>query len=151
MYMKKIKEFFKIRSKLMLILTGLEIILALWILIAFNYSDGLNYANALNYSEDNLTLLFESMYTSTWYGLIILSANLISICSLISAIYLKKEFHFLSISLWCVLLLIALDFNTNLKANMATMAIFIPIILLNIVAYFNQKKISKQKRSKTSK
>lgn len=146
--MKNIKLFLKNRSKLMLILTVLEICLALWILLAFNYSNGLNYADTLNYSEDNLTLLFESMYTSTWYGLIILSANLISICSLISAIYLKKEFHFLSISLWCILLLIALDFNTTLKANMATMAIFIPIILLNIVAYFNQKKLSESKKSR---
>lgn len=138
------KDFFNNRSKLMLILTGLEIVLAVWILLAFNYSDRLSYAEAIEFNEDNITLLFQSMYTSTWYGLIILTANLISIFSLISAIYLKKEFHFLSISLWCVLLLIALDFNTNLKANMATMCIFIPIIFLNIVAYFNQKKISKK-------
>lgn len=138
------KEFLKNRSKLMLILTLLEIVLAIWILVAFNYTDRMSYAEAISYNEDNLTLLFESMFTSTWYALIILTANLISIFSLVSAIFLKREFHFVSISLWCMLLVIALDFNTTLKANMATVAIFIPIILLNIVAYFNQKNLSKK-------
>ncbi len=145
--MKKFwQKILKNRSKLMVILTGLEIILSLWILISFNYSDRMSYATAINYNENTLALLFENMYTSTWYALIILTANLISICSLISAIYLKREFHFFSISLWCVLMIIALDFNASIKTNMATIAIFIPIILLNIVAYFNQKKLESKKK-----
>ena len=125
----------------MLVLTILEIILALWILIAFNYSDRLTYAEAMEYNQDNLSLLFESMYTSTWYALIILTANLISIFSLVSTIFRKQEFHFVSISLWCVLMILAVDFNISFTSNIAALAIFIPIILLNIVAYFNQKKI----------
>ena len=135
------KKFFEDRSKLMIILTFLEIILALWILIAFNYSDRLSYSEAIEYNQDNLSLLIESMYTSTWYALIILTANLISIFSLVSTIFKKQEFHFISISLWCVLMILAVDINLNFMSNTATLAIFIPIILLNIVAYINQKKL----------
>lgn len=138
------KKIFENRSKLMICLTIIEIILALWILIAFNYSDRLTYAEAMEYNQDNLSLLFESMYTSTWYALIILTANLISIFSLVSTIFKKQEFHFVSISLWCVLMILAVDYNISFKSNAATLAIFIPIILLNIVAYFNQKKLSKK-------
>ena len=134
-------KIFKDRSKLMVILTILEIILALWILIAFNYSDRLSYNQAMEYNQDNLSLLLESMYTSTWYALIILTANLISIFSLVSTIFRKQEFHFVSISLWCVLMILAVDLNLSFMSNAATLAIFIPIILLNIVAYINQKKL----------
>ena len=141
------KKFFKDRSKLMVFLTALEIILALWILIAFNYSDRLSYNEAMNYDENSLALLMENMFTSTWYALIILTANLISIFSLVSAIYKKLEFHFVSISLWCVLLLLALDFKASVGTNAATLAIFIPIICLNIVAYFNQKNKLKKKKN----
>lgn len=138
------KRIFKDRSKLMLILTALEIILALWILVAFNYSNRLSYNEAIEYSGDNLTILIESMYTSTWYAVIILTANLISIFSLVSTIFKKQEFHFVSISLWCVLMILAVDLNISFMSNAATLAIFIPIILLNIVAYFNQKKLLKK-------
>lgn len=135
------KKFIKDRSKLMLVLTILEIVLAIWILIAFSYSDRLTYAEAIEYNQDNLSLLLESMYTSTWYALIILTANLISIFSLVSTIFKKQEFHFVSISLWCVLMILAVDLNLNFMSNLSVLAIFIPIILLNIVAYINQKKL----------
>lgn len=139
------KKIFEDRSKLMICLTIVEIILALWILIAFNYSDRLSYSEAMEYNQDNLSLLLESMYTSTWYALIILTANLISIFSLVSTIFKKQEFHFVSISLWCVLMILAVDLNISFMSNAATLAIFIPIILLNIVAFFNQKKILNKK------
>ena len=138
------KKIFEDRSKLMVCLTIIEIILALWILIAFNYSNRLSYSEAIEYNEDNLTLLIESMYTSTWYAAIIITANLISIFSLVSTIFKKQEFHFVSISLWCLLMILAVDFNISFTSNIATLAIFIPIILLNIVAYFNQKKLLKK-------
>lgn len=140
------KKIFQDRSKLMLCLTILEIILAVWILIAFSYSDRLTYAEAMEYNQDNLSLLLESMYTSTWYALIILTANLISIFSLVSTIFKKQEFHFVSISLWCVLMILAVDLNLNFMSNLSVLAIFIPIIILNIVAYFNQKKILENKK-----
>ena len=139
------KKFLASRSKLMVILTILEIVLALWILIAFSYSDRLSYSEAIEYSESNLVLLLDNMYTSTWYALIILTANLISIFSLVSTIFKKQEFHFVSISLWCVLMILAVDLNLNFMSNAATLAIFIPIILLNIVAYINQKKLINKK------
>lgn len=139
------KKIFEKRSKLMIGLTILEMILAIWILIAFAYSDRLTYTEALSYNEDNLSLLLESMYTSTWYALIILTANLISIFSLVSTIFRKQEFHFVSISLWCVLMILAVDLNLNFMSNLSVLLIFIPIIILNIVAYINQRKILKEK------
>ena len=139
------KKIFENRSKLMICLTIIEIILTLWILIAFNYSNKMSYTEAIEYNQDNLTLLVENMYTSTWYAAIILTANLISIFALVSTIFKKQEFHFVSISLWCVLMILAVDLNISFMNNLATLAIFVPIILLNIVAYFNQKKILHKK------
>ena len=86
------------------------------------------------------------MYTSTWYALIILTANLISIFSLVSTIFKKQEFHFVSISLWCVLMILAVDLNLNFMSNLSVLAIFIPIIILNIIAYINQKKLLANKK-----
>ena len=140
------KKIFKDRSKLMIFLTIVEMILAIWILIAFNYSDRLSYAEALKYDEQSITLAIESMFTSTWYALVILSANIISVFTLVSAVFKKQEFHFIAISMWCMLLIIALDFKASFGTNATTLAIFIPIIFLNIVAYFNQK--NKNKKTK---
>lgn len=128
-------KFFKKNSKLLIIITGLEIILSLYFLIYLNYIDKLNYSS----NSHNLTLLVQNMYTSTWWALIVCMIVLISILSLTSIIYKKNYLHFISILIWITLLILALDFSKDFKYNLSNLAIFIPIILINIKAYFNQK------------
>ena len=134
------KKLFKENSKLLLLITILEIILSLYFLIYFGYMDRLNYIESSTKTMSDLALLIQNMYTSTWWALIISFIVFISTLTLTSIIYKKQEYHFISIILWIMLFILALDFKKSLTYNLSNIAIFIPIILINILAYKNQKK-----------
>lgn len=134
------KKLFKENSKLLLLITILEIILSLYFLIYFGYMDRLNYIESSTKTMSDLSLLIQNMYTSTWWALIISFIVLISTLTITSIIYKKQEYHFISIILWIMLFILALDFTKKISDNLSNIAIFIPIILINILAYKNQKK-----------
>ena len=134
------KKIWNNNSKLLIIITFLELILSLYCLIYFGYVDRLNYIESQTVILSDLSLLIQNMYTSTWWALIISFIILISILSLTSIIYKKQEYHFISILIWFMLFILALDFKKSFTYNLSNVAIFIPIILINIKAYFNQKK-----------
>lgn len=137
------KKKFKEHSKLLLIITFLEIILSLYFLIYFGYMDRLNYIESSTKTISDLALLIQNMYTSTWWALIISFIILISTLTLTSIIFKKQEYHFISIILWIMLFILALDFTKSINYNLSNLIIFIPIILINILAYKNEKNISK--------
>jgi len=132
----------KNNSKLLLIITTLETILAIYFLIYLSYVDRLNYIESKTTNIQDLTLLIQNMYSSTWWALIISMIMLISIFTITSIIYKKNYLHFISILIWVMLFILALDFTKSFNYNLSNFAIFIPIILLNIKAYYNQKNIS---------
>ena len=135
------KKILKNNSKLLLIISLLELLLGIYFLIYFNYMDRLNYIEASKLNTSNLTLLIQNMYTSTFWALIICMIILISIFTLTSIIYKKKHLHFISILIWCMLFILSLDFTKTFIFNLSNIAIFLPIILFNILAYNNQKKL----------
>lgn len=137
------KKIWNNNSKLLIIVTILELILSTYFLIYFGYVDRLSYIESQVTTMSDLALLIQNMYTSTWWALIIVSIILISIFSITSIIYKKREFHFISIIMWCMLFILALDFTKSFTYNLSNIAIFIPIILINIKAYFNQKEFLK--------
>lgn len=134
---------FEKRSKLLFITTILESIFSVWALFYFNYIDRLSYQESVIKSQADLALLIENMFTSTWWALIILTLSLISIFSLVSFIYKDLKFLFLSILLWVILFILALNFKDNFTKILSTIMIFIPIISINIISYYNQKKLDK--------
>lgn len=133
------KKIWNNNSKLLIVITVLELILSTYFLIYFGYVDRLNYIESQTTTMSDLALLIQNMYTSTWWALIIVSIMLISIFSLTSIIYKKIEFHFISILIWFMLFILALDFTKSFTYNLSNIAIFIPIIFINIKAYFNQR------------
>lgn len=133
------KKIWNNNSKLLIIITTLELILSTYFLIYFGYVDRLNYIESQTTTMSDLAILIQNMYTSTWWALIIVSIILISVFSLTSILYKKNEFHFISILIWCMLFILALDFTKSFTYNLSNIAIFIPIMLINIKAYFNQK------------
>lgn len=137
-----LNKFLKKRSKLLLITTLLETILSFWCLIYFNYMDHLTYNQSIITNTKSLALLIQNMFTSTWWALIILTICLATIMSLTALIYKDYKFQFISITLWFILLILAINFKDSFNNNLATLGIFIPIIILNIKAYYNQKKLS---------
>ena len=132
----------KKNSKLLIIVSLLEIILSIYFLIYFGYMDRLNYLEITKYSD--LALLIQNMYTSTWWALIISFLSIISIFSLTSIIYKKNYLHFISILLWILLFILSLDLSKNISFNLSNVAIFLPIIIINILAYKNQERIVKK-------
>ena len=139
--MNKIKNIFNKRSKLLFVLTSLQIILTIWFLCYFNYLDRLNYYESITNKTDNLALLFQNMYTSTWWGLLILVLSFIAISSLVSFIYKDIKFQLISILLWGILLILAINLKDTFLNNLSIVCIFLPIIILSVKAYFNQKTI----------
>lgn len=138
-YGDSMKIIWKNNSKLLIIVTILEIILSIYFLMYFSYMDKLSYVE----NSNNLSLLVQNMYTSTWWALIIMSISFISIFSLTSIVYKKNYLHFISILIWGVLFILSLDLEKSLKYNISNMCIFIPIIVINILAYFKEKKYLK--------
>ena len=143
--MNKFKSLFKERSKLLFIITSLELILSIWFLSYFNYLDRLNYLESTSYPTKDLALLLQNMFTSTWWGLLILIICLISIFTLIAFIYKEEKFHLISILLWCILLILSINIKDTFINNLSSIGIFLPIIAINIVAFKNQKNIIRKR------
>lgn len=135
-----LKKLFKENSPYLVVLTLAEVILSVVCTLAFVYSDTLSYADSEIFSAIGVEKLLESIYSSTWWALILLLLALIAILS-IATIYLKKmDYHFISILLWGEMLILAINLNNSLIDNLSIMVLFIPIIIINIIAYKDQKK-----------
>ncbi len=141
--MNKFKNLFKERSKLLFIITTLELVLSIWFLSYFNYLDRLNYSEAITNTTDDLALLLQNMFTSTWWGLLILVICFIAIFTLISFIYKDTKFHLIAILLWVILLILSINIKDTFVNNLSNLCIFIPIIAINILAFKNQKSVLK--------
>lgn len=138
------KRIFKKRSKLLGLLTIGDNLLALFLLCYFNYLDRLNYAESIIHTTNDLALLIQNMYTSTWWALIILSICLIAAFKLVGFYYRDLKFILISSYLWVVLLILAINIKDSFMNNISVLAIFIPIIIINFAAYINQKKLNRQ-------
>mgnify|MGYP004465790381 CR=1 FL=1 len=141
---KMMKRIFKKRSKLLGLLTIGDNLLALFLLCYFNYLDRLNYAESVIHTTNDLALLIQNMYTSTWWALIILSICLIAAFKLVGFYYRDLKFILISSYLWVVLLILAINIKDSFMNNISALAIFIPIIIFNFAAYINQKKLNRQ-------
>lgn len=138
--MKWIRKLFKENSPYLIILSLAEVILSTVCTMAFVYSDTLSYADSQIFSGLGIEKLLESIYSSTWWALILLLLSLIAILS-IATIYLKKmDYLFISILLWGEMLILAINLNNGIIDNLSVMALFIPIIIINIIAFKDQKK-----------
>lgn len=141
---KMMKRIFKKRSKLLGLLTIGDNLLALFLLCYFNYLDRLNYAESVIHTTNDLALLIQNMYTSTWWALIILSICLIAAFKLVGFYYRDLKFILISSYLWVVLLILAINIKDSFMNNISALALFIPIIIFNFAAYINQKKLNRQ-------
>jgi len=130
------------RSKLLFIITIIESIMSIWFLIYFNYLDHLNFYESTTTKTKELALVFQNMFTSTWWGLLILIICLITIFSIIAFIYRDEKFQLISTLLWFILLILSINIKDTFKNNIGTIFIILPIIIINYIAFKNQKKYS---------
>lgn len=145
----KMKKIFKEHSPYLLFLTLVETILSVVCIEAFVYSDTLNYSDSLVYNAIGIEKLLESMYSSTWWALILFTLAFITICSITTLVYKKLDYLFMGILAWILMLILAINISKPLTDILVTLLLFIPIIIINIIAYKTEKtKLSKNDKSK---
>lgn len=156
------KKLFKEHSLYLLFITLAEIILSVVCIEAFVYSDSLTYSDSTVYTALGIETLLESMYSSTWWALILFTLAFITVCSITSIVYKKLDILFMGILSWVILLLLAINVGNALTETLTVLLLFIPIMILNIIAYKTEKKkleinefkkdiVEKKKAKKTSK
>ncbi len=149
--MNYIKKLFKENSIYLIIVTILETILSIVMTLSFVYTDSLNYSDSLVFQADGIQKLLQSMYSSTYWALILLLLSFIAIFSITTLIYHKMEYEFISILCWFEMFILAINFTKSLTDNLSTVALFIPIIIICIISYHKEKDKIKVLELKTKK
>ncbi len=141
------KRLFKEHSPYLLILCLAEIIISIVSIEAFVYSDSLTYSDSLIYNAIGIETLLESLYSSTWWALILFTLGFITICSITSIVFKKLEYLFMGILGWGLMLILAINIGNPIKDILFVIALFVPILGINIIAYRTEKeKLSLKKR-----
>lgn len=130
------KKLFKEHSPFIIIFTIIEIIIAVIAIIAFVYDD---QTKALPF--DDVRKLLQTIYSQTWWGLTLFSLGLSSILSVTSIIYKKLDYYFISIGLWIMLTILAINLNQKFTGILQTILLFIPIIIIKILCYQREKEL----------
>ena len=141
-----------------LYLVGLAIaesVLSVIATLSFVYTDSLTYSKSLVIQMLGIEKLLETMYTSTWWALVLLLIFFVALFSIMTLLY--KDLKYMVISIGCTieLFLLSINLTRSIGEILLNILIFIPIFILNIIAYRNESKkineTSKSKRKKTSK
>ncbi|MCX4249192.1 MAG: hypothetical protein OSJ65_05460 [Bacilli bacterium] len=141
------KRLFKEHSPYLLILCLTEIVISIVSIEAFVYSDSLTYSDSLIYNAIGIETLLESLYSSTWWALILFTLGFITICSITSIVFKKLEYFFMGILGWGLMLILAINIGNPIKDILFVIALFVPILGINIIAYKTEKeKLSLKKR-----
>ena len=143
------KTIIKENSLYLVFLTLAELIISLICTLSFVYSDSLSYASSIVFESLGLETLLQSLYSSTFWALILVMLAIIVMMSITTLVYKKLEFLFIGILGWCELLILSINLTKSFGENLSTCALFIPIIIINIICYKKEKeKINKKKVSK---
>ena len=142
------KKILKSHSPDLLFLTLAEIILTFISIEAFVYYDSLTYSDSLIYNAIGVEKLLESMYSSTFWALILFTIGFITICSITTIVYKKMDYLFMGIMGWIILLLLGINIGNPLKEIITVLLLFIPIIGINIIAYKTEKNKLESKTKK---
>lgn len=145
------KKLFKEHSPYLLFVTLIETLLSIVCIEAFVYSDTLNYSDSLVYNAIGIEKLLESMYSSTWWALILFTLAFITICSITTIVYKKMDYFFMGILGWILMLILAINISKPLTDSLITLLLFIPIIIINIIAYKTEKNKINTKTKNASK
>ena len=140
------KKLIKENSMYLIVLTVFELIISTVCTLAFVYTDTLNYADSLIFNELGMQKLLQSIYSSTWWALILTILALITILSITTLVFKKIEYLFIGILLWCEMFILTLDFNKSPKDLFFSALLILPIIIINIIVY--KKELTSKKTSK---
>jgi hypothetical protein len=85
------------------------------------------------------------MYTSTWRLLVLLIVFFVALYAILRLIY--KDLKFYGISFGCLveLLILSINLTAPIKNTLMNMLIFLPLFVLNVIAYRSEKKKLEEK------
>lgn len=153
--MYTIKKLFREHSWYLLFLTLIEGILAVLVTLSFVYTDSLTYTASNILSGIGVDELLQTMYTSTWWALILLLLFFIVIFNLVTIVYKKIEFGFISICCIVAMMILAINLGNPITDIISKLALFIPIIGLSIIAYKTERdkllELAEKKKEKEEK
>jgi len=143
------KKLFKEHSAYMLFIALFESVVSVIATLSFVYTDSLTYEKSLVLQAMGIEKLLETMYTSTWWALVLLLVFFVALFAILTIIY--KDLKFYGISFGCLveLLILSINLTAPIKNIFMNMLIFLPLFVLNIIAYKSEK--SKLEESKTTK
>ena len=142
------KKIFKENSKYLIILTIAEILLSIVSTMAFVYSDSLSYADSVVYEGIGIDVLLQNLYSSTFWALILVCIALISIMSIATLVFKKIDYLFIGIMGWIYLFILSINLTKPIGDILSTCAMFIPIIIINIICYKKEKEFIESKSRK---
>ena len=148
--MKTIKKLFKEHSPYLILLTLAEILLSVVATLSFVYTDSLQYSDSAIISG-GVEKLLETVYSSTWWALILFLLFFIALYAFMSIIYKKLEYLTISIGCWVEMLILSINVGNDLKELLINLLLFIPIFILNIIAYKTEKNKLNTKTKKVTK
>ncbi len=148
--MKTIKKLFKEHSPYLILLTLAEILLSVVATLSFVYTDSLQYSDSAIISG-GVEKLLETVYSSTWWALILFLLFFIALFAFMSIIYKKLEYLTISIGCWVEMLILSINVGNDLKELLINLLLFIPIFILNIIAYKTEKNKLNTKTKKVTK
>ena len=142
------KKIIKENSKYLIILTIAEIILSIVSTMAFVYSDSLSYADSVVYEGIGIDVLLQNLYSSTFWALILVCIALISIMSIATLVFKKMDYLFIGVMGWIYLFILSINLTKPIGDILSTCAMFIPIIIINIICYKKEKEFIETKSRK---
>ena len=146
------KDLIKNNSIYLIVLAIAESIISIIATLSFVYTDSLTYSKSLLIQMMGIEKLLEAMYTSTWWALVLLLLFFVALFSIMTIIY--KDLKYMTLSIGCTIELFILSINLTKPITdiLLNVLIFIPIFVLNIIAYRNEsKKIKESKNIKKKK
>ncbi len=140
----------------MLFICVAQIIISIVATLALVYQDSTIFGNTALFEDAQK--LITSVYSQSWWALILFSLSFASLLTLASLIYKKLEYEFLSIGCIVLMIIPSINVNGSLMDTLITFALFIPIIIIKIIGYNTEEKkineiteIKKEIKKKTSK
>ena len=141
------KKILKENSIYLVVLTIVEIIISAICTLSFVYTDTLNYDDSMIFNALGMQKLLQTIYSSTWWALILTILALIAILSVTTLVFKKLEYLFIGICLWGEMLILTLDFNKSPKDLFFSILLILPIIIINIIVYNKEKEYIQTKKT----
>lgn len=131
------KKVLKEHSPYIIFICVAQIIISVIATLALVYSDSkiFNDVALLNDLENLIT----TVYSQSWWALILFSLSFASILTLAAIVYKKLEYEFLSIGCIVLMILPSINVGSKLSDILLTMLLFIPIIIIKIIGYKQEK------------